>query len=198
MQLHSKAFPLTPLSTCTEWLVISGWFFLFLHALFVPVPSTPNMMLPLTERLYIQIRIMQDLTFILNQMLFRCHATTDFSAQFEWTLQTSQANKLCKKHNPIILLIFGTLLHGDHHLKQSLYSVPSQGDLCTITQYRYFPVLTYFREIVHTSYRNYLVWWSYDLLLILTNVLFTEFLSCLLSILINHSSLIACFSTDPF
>lgn len=110
MWLHLKACSLTPSSTCTEWLVISGRFFLFLHALFVPVPSTPNMIL--TGRLYIQIQIMQVQTFILKQMLFRCHEITYFTAQFERALQTSQANKLCRKHNPIILLSFGTLPHG--------------------------------------------------------------------------------------
>lgn len=70
------------------------------------------MMLPLTG-----IQIMQVQTLILNQMLFRCHATTDFTAQFERALQTSQANKFCRKHNPIILLIFGTQPHGDHSLQ---------------------------------------------------------------------------------
>lgn len=119
---------------------------------------------------------MQVQTLILNQMLFRCHAATDFTAQFERASQTSQANKFCRKHNPIILLIFGTLPHGDHSLQWSVCSVPLQGDLRTITQYCYFPVLTSVREIVYTSYRSHLVWWSYDLLLLPTNVLLTGFL----------------------
>lgn len=97
--------------------------------------STPNTIPSLTARvagLYTQIQIFQVQTFILNQVLFGCHATTDFTARFECTLQTSQANKLCRKQNRIILVMSGTLaFHGDHDFQESVCPKPLQDGLCT-------------------------------------------------------------------
>lgn len=126
--LHSR---LPPLHGCLSW---DGCFCPSL-TLFAPVLSTPYMMPPLRGKragLYIQIKIIPVQTFIVNRMLFGRHATTDFTAWFVSALQTSQANKLCRKHNRIILLISGILAHGDHHFQQSVCSDPLQSDLCLI------------------------------------------------------------------